>query len=202
MSVATTRYTEEEYFQIELASELKHEYVNGEIIEMVGGSLRHDRINGNLFRMLGDQFDVPGFHVIYGSVRIRVPAPLNYFYPDAAVVRGTPECLPNKPPTVVNPTVVFEILSPSTERFNRGEKLRYYQQIDSLAECVLISQETTEVERITRTTAGEWVHDRFTNSQDIVRLESLVWGMPVSGIYRKVDFSEPGDDGQSGDELG
>ena len=191
MSIATTRYTEDEYFQIELASELKHEYVNGEIIEMVGGSLRHDRIIGNLFRLLGNQFDVPGFHVIYGSVRIQVPAPRNYFYPDAAVVRGTPACHPDKPPMVVNPTVVFEVLSHSTERFDRGEKLEFYQQIETLAECVLISQWAVDVERITRTSSGRWVRDRFTNLADVVPLASLDWGLPLSRLYRNVDFSEP-----------
>ncbi len=188
MSTTTARHTVEEYFEVELASELRHEYVDGEILEMVGGSTPHNDITGNLYLMLKSNFRKPKFRVCCGNSRMHVPVPVAYLYPDAAVVKLTGESIVRRLDTVPDPAVLFEILSPSTEKFDRGRKFELYQQIASLEEYVLISQKAISVERFTRREDGTWEQEQFHGRDAIVPLTSLDWSIALSELYEDVEF--------------
>lgn len=184
----STRHTVDEYFEVESASELKHEYVDGEIVEMVGGSTPHCDISGNLYFLLKANFKKPNYRVCCGSSRIRTPLPLAYLIPDAAVIKGTGDFESTRWDTVQNPAVIFEILSPSTEQFDRGRKFDLYQTLASLEEYVLISQEAVAVERFSRQKEGGWLSERFSGMDAVVQLASLDWELPLCELYEDVVF--------------
>lgn len=184
----STHHTVDEYFEVEFASDRKHEYVDGEIIEMVGGSTPHNDISGNLYLLLKLNFKKPKYRVCCGNSRMRIPLPLAYLFPDAAVIKGLGEYEPERMDTVQNPAVLFEILSPSTEQFDRGRKFDLYQQLVSLEEYVLISQESVAVERFSRQKDGSWSGERFSGMDAVVKLASLDWELPLSKLYEDVVF--------------
>ncbi|MES2790893.1 MAG: Uma2 family endonuclease [Planctomycetota bacterium] len=189
MSTAMSRHTVEEYFEVEMASEHKHEYVDGEILEMVGGSTPHNDICGNLYFLLKANFRKPDFRICCGNSRMRTANPLAYLYPDAAVIKGAGEYESQRLDTVLNPTVLFEILSPSTEQFDRGRKFDLYKTIASLEEYLLISQQDAIVERFSREIDGRWKSERFTGLNSVVKLGSLGWDLPLVDLYADIDFT-------------
>ncbi len=188
MSTTTSHCSVDEYFEVEFASELRHQYVDGEILEMVGGSTPHNDISSNLHVLLKLTFRKPHYRVCWENTRLRIASPVSYLFPDASVVKGECEYEPLRLDTVLNPIIVFEILSPSTERFNRGRKFELYQQIPTLAEYVLISQEAVAAERFTRQMDGTWAREAFQGMDAVMRLGSLDWDLALSELYEDVVF--------------
>ena len=190
MSIATTRHTVDEYFETEIASQFRHEYIDGEIIEMTGGSVAHNLLYFNLTCQLVYQFNNPHFWVCLGNTRIKIEAENAYCYPDAAVVICPVERELDRWDTVLNPSVVFEILSPSTEHIDRGRKLKLYKQILSLTHYVLISQDEIAVECFSRVGDGEWFQECFTKVTDTLRFPLLDWNLQLSDLYKNFKSSE------------
>ena len=186
MSITTNHRTVDEYFEVEFASEERHEYVDGEILEMVGGSGPHNDICGNLYFLLKLMSRSQDVRICCGNSRMRVPTPVAYLFPEAAVVKGECDYEAQRLDTVRNPAVLFEVLSPSTEQFDRGRKFDLYQQIASLEEYVLISQEEVLVERFTRQANDNWKQEVSQGLDSVVRLESLDWTLALSDLYEKV----------------
>ena len=186
MSTTTRRYTLDEFYDLLQQSHARHEYVDGEIIEMVGGSAAHNQLFFNLTCQLVYHFNRPGYHVSLGNTCVKIPGADRVFFPDAAVVVGTVERAPRQLETILNPKVVFEILSPSTEQFDRGEKFADYKQIQDLEYYVLISQDELLVERFVRQSNGEWLSDAVTERQASIRFESLDWTLSLSDLYKGV----------------
>ncbi|MDB5336969.1 MAG: hypothetical protein JWN70_2588 [Planctomycetaceae bacterium] len=189
MATVTKRHTVDEYFEVEFASEERHEYIDGEIIQLVGGSYSHNHIQMNLYRRLLRDFDEPNFRVCGESTRIKVGDPVSYLFPDAALAAGRGELEDRRRDTLLDPLAVFEILSPSTERYNRGRKAELYRSINSLQYYVMISQEEIAVECFSRRPDGQWLQKRFIGLDASVPFESLNWSLSLAELYRYVELS-------------
>jgi Uma2 family endonuclease len=193
MSDATKlKYTPEEYLALERKSLTKHEYHDGEIFAMAGTSREHSLIGGNLARAIGNQIEDRACEVHTSDLRVCVSATGLYTYPDVVVVCGVPELLDRELDTLLNPTVIAEVLSESTEAYDRGAKFRNYRRIPSLREYVLVAQDRMSVERYTRH-GDEWVLTEFTEPNQVLKLESIGCEVPLSRIYAKIEFPPAGE---------
>jgi Uma2 family endonuclease len=157
------RYTYEEYLAYERDSGLKHEYDDGEILAMAGGSRRHNALASRISAAL-ERDRKPGCVAFQSDQKIRVLATGKATYPDASMVCGAIEGDPADPSgaTITNPTLLVEVLSPSTEQDDRGSKWQHYQQISSLREYVLVSQEQSRIELYRRLPSGSWEYSEVT----------------------------------------
>ncbi len=193
MSSAATkiRFTPQEYLALERKSETRNEYYNGEIFAMAGASREHNLIAGNLFRDIGNQLEDRPCETYMNDMRVWIEATGLYTYPDVVVVCGEPRFQDREVDTLLNPTVIVEVLSPTTEAYDRGDKFRHYRRIDSLREFVLISQDRMIVERYTRQ-GKDWVLSDMTDPDQVLKLESIGCQIPLDRIYAKIKFPEPG----------
>jgi len=153
-------YTFEEYLQLAESSNIKLEFIDGEIFAMAGGSLEHARRITNIAKLLGSQLEDERCAAFTAELRIRVLSTGLATYPDLAVICGQPELDPadHTHHTATNPRVLVEVLSPSTEQYDRTEKLAHYQQIPSLVEVVLVPHDSHTVEVFRREPQGYWSH--------------------------------------------
>lgn len=177
--------TPEEYLAFERASDQKHEYANGEIFAMSGGTREHSLIGQNLARELGNALLERPCEVHGSDMRIEVTATERYFYPDVSVVCGQPRFADEKRDTVLNPKLIAEVLSDSTERYDRGDKFAHYRAIPSLQDYVLASQTQPLVEHYHRQSDGTWVY-RVIGRGERLLLASLDCEILVDRIYLKV----------------
>lgn len=184
------RHTVAEYLAMEEQSEQRHEFHDGEILAMSGGTYGHSRTNTNLLIALGARLKGHRCHALDSNMRVRVPKRLRYVYPDTSIVCGPPQFDPDDPrkTTIVNPTVVIEVLSDSTERYDRGGKFDAYRDLPSLTEYVLISQHEALVETFLRQPDGSWRFTAWKGMSASVMLQSLNIEIPLSEIYQGVEF--------------
>lgn len=170
---ARHRYSYAEYLAYERDSQLKHEYVDGEIIAMAGGSIRHSALASRVGAAL-ENSRRSGCIVFQSDMRLRVLATGKATYPDVSMVCGAIEGDPGDPggSTITNPTLIVEVLSPSTEQVDRGEKWQDYQRIPSLQEYVLVSQSQPRIEWYRRLDSGGWEYREAT--EGVVQLPSGV----------------------------
>jgi Uma2 family endonuclease len=183
--------TAEEYLEREHLASEKSEYYAGEIFAMAGASLAHVRICANLMRFLGNRL-AAGPCLPYGSdLRIATAADGLYTYPDVSVICGRPDLIPGKTDTALNPTVLIEVLSESTEAYNRGAKFGLYQMIPSFREYLLVSQISPEVELRSRRDDGAWSLEIIRGLDSLVRFASLQIDLPLAEIYQDVEFPDP-----------
>ncbi|MBC7910817.1 MAG: Uma2 family endonuclease [Pyrinomonadaceae bacterium] len=195
-------YTLEEYFALELASDEKYEFWNGEVFCMSGASLAHNQIARNLGTQLDTQLRKHGCQSFPSDLRIKVPAYPPYRYPDLTALCGTPEIEKlGGLDTLVNPSLIIEVLSPSTEAFDRGDKFTYYKSINSFSEYLLIAQHRPHVSQFVRRENGVWTYREFNDPIDQVQCESVPCVLALSEVYRDVTFeSAAQDEEQSKDE--
>jgi Uma2 family endonuclease len=180
--------TVEEYLELERAAERKHEYLNGEMFAMAGASRRHALIVTNLVRELGQYLKDRPCEVYSTDMRLRVSPTGLYTYPDVAVVCGPPQFADEDCDTLLNPTLIVEVLSESTKNYNRGEKFRHYRALSSLVEYVLVAQDSIHIEQYGK--RGEsWVLMETDDPRGNVRLGSLDCMLPVVEVYHKVEFA-------------
>lgn len=180
-------YTPEEYLAIERKARHKSEYLDGEIVAMAGASREHNLIVHNLSRAIGAQLDNTSCEVYPSDMRVFIEATSNYVYPDMIFVCGTPQFTDDFVDTLLNPLVIIEILSPSTERFDRGRKFRDYQTITSLMEYILISQDEPVVDQYVRQTGG-WLLTTLSGLDQTLRLATVSCELALSQIYRRIRF--------------
>jgi Uma2 family endonuclease len=148
--MSKTFLTEEQYLEIERKAELKSEYFRGEMFAMSGASLTHARLVANIVFALGLQLRSSPCNVLSNDLRVRVGETGLYTYPDLVGFCGKPILLDGHQDTLLNPTLLVEVLSPSTEKYDRGRKFEHYQAIDSLKEYLLVSSERVRAELYTR----------------------------------------------------
>ncbi len=183
--------SQEEYLEFERASEIRHEYFDGEIFAMTGSSVNHNRIGSNINRFLGNQLSDRPCDVFANDMRVKVQRINKYTYPDIVVVCGDIELEDQKFDTLLNPIVIIEVLSHSTELYDRGKKFAHYRLIPSLREYVLVSQYDCQVEKFARGDDGIWrLFDPCTATEEIVRLESIDCELLLSDIYYRVEFEK------------
>jgi Uma2 family endonuclease len=176
--------TEEQYLEIERAAEFRHEYVDGQMFAMSGAREGHNLIVVNLIRQLRPK----SCRVYSNDMRIRVSATGMYTYPDVVAVCGERQFLDGRRDTLLNPTLICEVLSASTERYDRGRKFRHYQTIQSLRQYVLVSTDQMSVEVFTRQSDDSWVLRSTENPADTVELASIGCKLTVREIYDDVEF--------------
>ena len=182
------RITPEEYLALERKAETRSEYVDGEMFPMPGGTLVHGRIITNLIVELGTQLLDRPYEVHTGHLGVKAHRMGSYFYPDVSIVAGEPELEDEHRDRLLNPLVLFEVLSSSTESCDRGLKFAHYRTIESLREYVLVSQTEFRIERYLRQDDGNWLYSEVTDPDGSLELASVVCRIPLSRIYRKVDF--------------
>lgn len=147
-------YSLDEYRQLEESAEERHEYHDGEIIAMTGGTLTHARLISNLIFLLRLALQGTSFEIYGGELRIWIPAHSRGLYPDLSVFEGEPVLTENRRDEVLNPCILIEVLSPSTEAYDRGQKFRFYRAIESLQDYLLVSQTEPLIEHYHRTSEG------------------------------------------------
>lgn len=186
------RLTVADYFAIERDSQIKHEYLDGEIYMMSGASRDHERIVSDVDTSLNNQLRERGCEVFGSNMRVEADASA-FFYADLLVVCGEAQFgAQGGLDTLRNPNVIIEVLSPSTETFDRGVKFQRYQRLESLQTYVLIAQNKPIVEVYTRQTNGKWLYALAQGMDATVTLDSIGCMLPLSEVYRRVTF-EPDD---------
>jgi Uma2 family endonuclease len=191
MSAATKTYlTPEEYLARERLAEVKSEYYDGETFAMSGGSEEHSLIATNVATELNLQLRERPCKVYNSDMRVRMAEEGPYAYPDVTVVCGEAQFADAEVDTLLNPTRIVEVLSPTTEAWDRGGKFERYQQMASLQEYVLITQDRPRVERYARQSEGQWLLTVTTGLGGVLSLPSIECELALREVYRKVTFSE------------
>ena len=195
MSTAVaTKLTAREYLELERPAEFRSQFIDGVMYPMPGAGLEHITIVGNLSGEIRNQLKGRPARVL--SVVMRVAVDLNefYTYPDVFVFVGRPILLDETHDTLLNPTVIIEVLSPSTQADDRGPKFERYKRLDTLREYVLVAQDRADVERHSRGD-GEWSPTVFDGLDATLRLESLGVDIPLREIYARTPLAEGGGHG-------
>ena len=180
--------TEEEYLAFERASETRHEFLDGRVYAMTGASIRHGRIVGNTFSSVHTRLRGGPCEAITNDLRVRVSASRLNTYPDIVIICGEPQLTDDHLDTLLNPTILIEVLSPSTEAYDRGAKWVHYQQIESLQEYVLIAQDSPRVDHYVRQGDGSWRYSATIGLEPAVDLPSIGYSLQLADIYENVAF--------------
>lgn len=188
-ALAKKRYTPEEYLELEVRSERKHEYYRGDIFLMAGGSTAHSIIKVNLFGILRSVLLGKPCVLFDSDMRVKVAANGLYTYPDSSVA-----CPPievenlHGAETLTNPVILFEVLSPSTASYDRGGKFNLYKQLPSLEEYFLISQDAPMVERRFKNREGNWEVEAIDGLDGSIPVQSIEFALKLNDLYDKVEF--------------
>jgi len=185
------QWTEAEYLEMERASEIKHEYHQGEIYAMAGASEAHNLIALNTSASLHGQLRQSPCRTYQSDMRVKVSAASLYTYPDVTVVCDDPQFEDDGVDTLLNPTLIVEVLSPSTERYDRGKKFQQYRMLPPLQEYVLISQDAARIERYLRVNE-QWVLTDAVGLEAEIELESINCRLKLADVYERVEFKTAG----------
>jgi Uma2 family endonuclease len=177
--------TPEQYLELERKAEFKSEYYNGEVFAMAGATRRHDDIVSQLLTSIGQHVRGKPWRMHTSDMRVQTPAGL-FTYPDVTVVCGKREFADSKLDVLTNPTVLIEVLSPTTEVYDRGRKGKLYRQIPSLRHLLLIAQDRYEVEGYDRTADGSWAFFEAAGLNAAVELSFIGLRLPLADIYAGV----------------
>lgn len=181
--------TPQEYLERERKAETKSEYSGGVVVAMAGASWEHNLITGNLERRLGNQLEGKPCIVVSRDQRVRVPECNRYYYPDIAVVCGEPLFEAAELDTLLNPTLIIEVLSDSTEARDRGEKLECYQTLESLQTYVLVAQDRPYIEIYSRQDR-DWLYSKAKEMTDRVALDAIGCELSLAEVYARVEFPQ------------
>lgn len=182
-------YSMEEYLALERESEVRYEYVDGEVFDMSGGTLNHDLTMGNVYDLLRKRLFGKTCHVLTGNMQIKTPALLPYRYADGSVVCGEIEVERfNGCDLLLNPILVWEVLSKNTEAYDRGDKFTYYKSIPSLKEYLLIAQHRPHVTQYIKQNERIWYREEFNDRNESIYLPSLEVTLRMDEIYLDVIF--------------
>jgi Uma2 family endonuclease len=184
-----TKWTVPEYLAHERANSIRHEYFNGEIFAMAGASREHNLITTNATAHLHRQLEARPCEVYQSDMRVKIDALGHYTYPDVVAVGGKPDLEDQHGDTLLNPTLIIEVLSPSTAQYDRNAKFRSYRAIPSLQEYVLISPDMVFVEHYTRQNQW-WTIQDYTQLSDIIQLSSIACELVLEKVYAKITFEE------------
>lgn len=192
-------FSPEEYLAFERGTDARHEYLDGHVYAMAGESIEHSRICVNVAGELRALLKGSPCEVLSPNMKV-VTSPSGLFsYPDVVVICGEPQFYDERRDILTNPTIVFEVLSPSTEAYDRGEKfLRYRTQIETLREYVLVSQHRPLVEHYVRRPDGSWSYSSVGGLSEAIDLPSIDCRLPLSEIYDRIIFPA----GDTGDGMG
>jgi Uma2 family endonuclease len=192
MSTQSKPYlTPEQYLEIERKAEFKSEYYQGEMFAMAGAHEAHVTIIFNAVRELGQQLRRRPCKGYSNDMRVRVTPAGLYTYPDVVVVCGEVQFLDANRDTLLNPTVIIEVLSESTEAYDRGRKFELYRSLESLTDYLLISSHWVSAELFTRQSEGGWLLTAKSSLEDLIELQSIDCRLLLADLYEKVEFPPP-----------
>lgn len=186
-SLPQARYTPEQYLEMDRKADHRSEYVNGEILAMAGASREHNLVVTNLVREVSLALRGRPCETYSNDMRVTVSA-ARYTYPDVVVACGQPQFLDGQLDTLLNPTVIMEVLSPTTANDDRSWKFAHYRRLETLTDYVMLSQFQPFVEHYTRQ-GDQWVLTELTGLEAVLRLPSLVCDLPLTAIYERVEFA-------------
>lgn len=190
MTTQTVTYvTPEEYLAAERLSETRSEYLDGGVSPMTGASLNHGRIVVNVTTELVIQLRGRNCEVLVTEMKVRVQESRKFFYPDVLVLCGEPQFHDGRKDIITNPVLVIEVLSPSTEAFERGTKFQAYRTIESLKEYLLVAQDRPLVELYVRNEDGKWTLTETIGLESSLALPSVGCTLNLGAVYDKVDFN-------------
>jgi Uma2 family endonuclease len=185
-----TRYTKEEYLALEEQAEYKSEYYNGEIFAMAGGSHNHSVICVNLNWRLGEALINKDCIVLDSNMKLDIAKTNLFVYPDAMVVCGEIEFFENRTDIIKNPVLIIEILSPSTQAFDRSQKFAYYRSVPSVQEYVLVSQTEPRVEVFYKQDEKTWIYTVAEGLEEAIVFQTIQQEFALKDIYQKVDWKQ------------
>jgi len=186
---STARLTPEQYLELERAAlDVRSEYYNGRMYAMSGGTHPHAIVIANLARRLGNGLEKGPCVVTTSDMRLRVSKTGLYTYPDIVVVCDPPQYGDGRHDTVLNPTLIIEVLSPSTEAYDRGFKFAQYRALESLKEYALVSQSEPRVEIFRRQPSGDWLLSESAGMDAVCRFDSVGCTVTMKDVYDKVTF--------------
>ena len=191
MQVTTTTktyYSPEEYLELETAAEYRSEYINGQIIPMAGGKPNHNQLAINLTSAINYNLRKKPYRVFMSDLRLAIPDRSLYTYPDIVVVKTPLVFAENRNDTITNPIAIAEILSDSTEKYDRGDKFRMYRTIPSFKEYLLISQTAMQVEKFSKNDNNQWVLSEYAEKDAKIAFDSFEFEISLEELYDRVDF--------------
>lgn len=182
-------YSPEEYLAREDAADYKSEYIDGEIIPMAGGSTNHNRIALNFSTELNFAFKTQDYEVFMSDVRLWIPSRRIYTYPDVMIIAGEPEYFNDRTDMITNPRVIIEVLSDSTQGYDKKGKFEFYRTIPSFAEYLLIDQTKIYVEQYSKTANKRWSFREYDVEDEAIALASVQFEISLIHVYNKVKFA-------------
>lgn len=187
------KMSETEYLEFERASDIKHEYINGEVYAMAGASWEHNQIFGATYASLFSQLRGKSCTVNPSDQRLKVMNTGVMTYPDISVICGEPIFAGEEFDTITNPILIIEILSPSTEAFDRGEKFQHYRQIEILQEYLLISTDQARIEKYSKQASGQWMLTDDIGLETVLALPSIDCALALADIYENISLPSKDD---------
>jgi Uma2 family endonuclease len=178
----------EEYLAAERESDTKSEYYDGVVYAMTGARINHIRVVTNLTRELSSQLRTRPCDVLSNEMKVRLQNSRRFFYPDVIVLCGEPQFHDEREDIILNPLLVVEVLSKSTEAFDRGVKFQAYQTLDSLKEYLLVAQDRPIIEQYVRQADGKWTYTAMAGLESSLALPSVECTLTLSAVYDKVDL--------------
>jgi Uma2 family endonuclease len=187
----STLYTPQEYLALEREAEFKSEYLDGIIYAMSGGSPQHSAIAANVIAITVAALRGKPCQVFSSDLKVATDPNGLYAYPDLSIVCGELSFQDEQHDVITNPTVLVEVLSPSTEAYDRGRKFAHYQHLESLKDYVLIAQDEPQVDHFTRQEGSQWIYSSATGLEANIFIASIDCVLHLSEVYDKVQFVEP-----------
>ena len=182
--------TKAEYLEFLSNSEIKYEYINGEVVAMAGAKPNHNHLTMSLSYLIYAGLIGKDCTPFGGDQRVEIEKLNTYFFPDLSVVCGKPQFTDDSLPAIVDPILIIEVLSPSTESFDRGKKFQLYRQLDSLREYVLVSQESARIERFYLNADGIWEFGDTVGLDSSITLKSIDCTLKLADVYANVVFED------------
>jgi Uma2 family endonuclease len=184
------KHTIEEYLEMENASDEKHEYYKGEIFAMSGAKYDHNVITSNLMTELGQKLKGKSCKPYGSDLRVYIERNTLFTYPDITIICGPPAFLNNDEWNVLNPSIIFEVLSPSTQSYDRGEKFKLYRDITTLEEYILIDTHAVSIEAWFINGNGNWELIEYTNLDQTLMLSTIQVSLPLPDIYQGTEVKD------------
>ncbi len=184
------KYTIEEYLILEEKSEEKHEYYNGEIIPMTGGTTNHNTLALTIASFFFTQLSAEYYQVYINDVRLWIDGDRRYTYPNVMVVKGKPIYEGKGTTSIKNPHLIVEVLSKSTQNYDQSDKFDAYRSIDDFQEYILIDQYKYYVKQFAKNPQGKWVLTDYLGKEAILKLESLNLSITLETLYQRVNFND------------
>jgi Uma2 family endonuclease len=183
-------YTPEDYLTFEREADSRHEFLDGEIYQMAGESLSHSPVCMNLAREVGNKLKGKPCEALSPNMKVRTSSASLFAYPDLTIVCGEPLFHDTKKDVLVNPQVIFEVLSPSTENYDRTTKFqRYRTGNETLTDYVLVSQDKIFVEHFTKQSGGDWLYRSYGEIGDVLEIETIECDLDVREIYDRIELT-------------